>query len=107
MKTNFYEDTINAVTWGIFPGQEVVQTTIIEDVSFNAWRVSKEYLRSNFLIQFLQEEAFEIWLEWSMLYSPKSASQQLMKNVHDNYWLVSVVHHDYKDTNGLWEFLLS
>ncbi|TIB81087.1 methylenetetrahydrofolate reductase [Wallemia mellicola] len=91
MKTNFYEDTINAVTWGIFPGQEVVQTTIIEDVSFNAWR----------------EEAFEIWLEWSMLYSPKSASQQLMKNVHDNYWLVSVVHHDYKDTNGLWEFLLS
>lgn len=42
-----------------------------------------------------------------MLYSPKSASQQLMKNVHDNYWLVSVVHHDYKDTYGLWDFLLS
>ncbi|TIA74263.1 hypothetical protein E3P91_01035 [Wallemia ichthyophaga] len=91
MRSNFYEDTINAVTWGIFPGQEVVQTTIIEDVSFNAWR----------------EEAFDIWLEWSMLYSPKSASQQLMKNVHDNYWLVSVVHHDYKDTYGLWDFLLS
>ena len=90
MRTNFLEDSINAVTWGIFPGQEVVQTTIIEDVSFNAWR----------------EEAFAIWGEWSMLYSPKSQSHKLLTEIHNNYWLVSVVHHNYKDVDGLWKFLL-
>lgn len=30
----------NAVTWGVFPGKEIVQPTIIELVSFEAWRVS-------------------------------------------------------------------
>jgi hypothetical protein len=27
------------VTWGVFPGQEVVQTTIIERESFLTWKV--------------------------------------------------------------------
>ena len=34
------EDGRNAVTWGVFPGQEVVQTTIIERESFLSWKVS-------------------------------------------------------------------
>ena len=33
------ENGRNAVTWGVFPGQEVVQTTIIERESFLSWKV--------------------------------------------------------------------
>lgn len=29
----------NAVTWGVFPGQEIVQSTIIEQESFLTWKV--------------------------------------------------------------------
>jgi methylenetetrahydrofolate reductase (NADPH) len=29
----------NAVTWGTFPGKEIVQPTIVEAVSFMAWKV--------------------------------------------------------------------
>lgn len=29
----------NAVTWGVFPGQEIVQSTIIEQDSFLTWKV--------------------------------------------------------------------
>ena len=34
------QDGRNAVTWGVFPGQEVVQSTIIERESFLSWKVS-------------------------------------------------------------------
>ena len=39
-KTNTTDDAVNAVTWGVFPGQEIVQSTIIEATSFLAWKVS-------------------------------------------------------------------
>jgi ABC-type uncharacterized transport system involved in gliding motility auxiliary subunit len=38
--TNVYTDTANAVTWGSFPGKEIVQPTVVEKVSFEAWKVS-------------------------------------------------------------------
>jgi methylenetetrahydrofolate reductase (NADPH) len=38
-RTNMTEDTRNAVTWGVFPGQEIIQTTIIEPESFLSWKV--------------------------------------------------------------------
>ena len=37
--TNVAEGGRNAVTWGVFPAQEVVQTTIIEKESFLSWKV--------------------------------------------------------------------
>ena len=39
LRTNVSDDGKNAVTWGAFPGQEIVQTTIIERESFLAWKV--------------------------------------------------------------------
>jgi hypothetical protein len=33
------ENAANTVTWGVFPGKEIVQPTIIEEVSFRAWKV--------------------------------------------------------------------
>lgn len=37
--TNMDEGAANTVTWGVFPGKEIVQPTIIEEVSFCAWKV--------------------------------------------------------------------
>lgn len=38
-RSNVPEDGRNAVTWGVFPGQEVAQSTIIEKESFLSWKV--------------------------------------------------------------------
>jgi len=78
------------VTWGVFPGQEVVQSTIIDQESFLAWKA----------------EAFAIWGAWSLLYPPQSQSRDLLEKVRQERWLVTLVHHDYKDSEGLWRFLL-
>lgn len=38
-RSNVPHDGRNAVTWGVFPGKEIVQTTIIERESFLSWKV--------------------------------------------------------------------
>lgn len=53
-----------------------------------------------------QDEAFVIWSEWSSFYRPDSEERRLLEGVRDNRWLVNVVHHDYKNTEALWTFLL-
>lgn len=37
--TNAPEMQPNAVTWGIFPGREIVQPTVVDPVSFMFWKV--------------------------------------------------------------------
>ncbi|TBU35607.1 MTHFR-domain-containing protein [Dichomitus squalens] len=87
--TNVPEGGRNAVTWGVFPGQEIAQTTIIEKESFLSWK----------------DEAFSIWDEWASFYPPESQERRLLEDVRDKRWLVSLVHHDYMDPNALWTFL--
>ncbi|CAN0337722.1 unnamed protein product, partial [Discosporangium mesarthrocarpum] len=44
---------VNAVTWGVFPGREIVQPTVVDAASFRAWK----------------DEAFELWLtQWASAY---------------------------------------
>jgi methylenetetrahydrofolate reductase (NADPH) len=81
----------NAVTWGAFPGKEIITPTIIEEVSFRAW----------------SEEAFGIWAEWQRVYSPRSPSAKLIGEIRAGYWLVNVIHHAYVEKEALWELLLS
>lgn len=38
-RTNMAPEDVNAVTWAVFPGKEIVQSTIIEEVSFVSWKV--------------------------------------------------------------------
>lgn len=38
--TNAPDMQPNAVTWGIFPGREIVQPTVVDPVSFMYWKVS-------------------------------------------------------------------
>ncbi|KAH7889616.1 methylenetetrahydrofolate reductase-domain-containing protein [Phlebopus sp. FC_14] len=88
-KSNVPEDGRNAVTWGVFPGQEIVQTTIIERESFITWK----------------EEAFSIWAEWASFYPPGSEQRTLFDSVRKERWLVSIVHHNFKCPDALWSFL--
>ncbi|RIB18051.1 methylenetetrahydrofolate reductase-domain-containing protein [Gigaspora rosea] len=86
-KTNIKEETSTAVTWGVFPGKEIVQPTIIEEVSFKAWK----------------EVAFELCSEWERLYPKDSTTQKLLKEIGDNWWLVNLVYNDYVNPEGVWE----
>jgi len=52
-----------------------------------------------------QGEAFSIWSEWASFYPPRSEERQLLENVRDKRWLVSLLHHDFQDRNALWNFL--
>ncbi|KAL1956820.1 hypothetical protein VTO42DRAFT_6770 [Malbranchea cinnamomea] len=68
-------NNVNAVTWGVFRGKEIVTPTIIEEVSFRAWG----------------EEAFRIWDEWRRIFPRGSLSERLLDQVKRDVWLVCVV----------------
>jgi methylenetetrahydrofolate reductase (NADPH) len=94
------------VTWGVFPGQEIVQTTIIEKESFISWKVRSLFsARFVQILPYSQEEAFSIWSDWALCYRPGSEERKTLESVRDGRWLVSIVHHDYKDKEALWNFL--
>ncbi|KAG2433005.1 hypothetical protein HXX76_008732 [Chlamydomonas incerta] len=77
---NMAADAVNAVTWGVFPGKEVIQPTVVCAPSFAVWK----------------DEAFELWAsEWGALYEEGSASRALLAGIKDSWVLVSVVDNDY------------
>jgi len=106
LKTSVRETERNAVTWGVFPGQEIVQSTIIEQESFLTWKVRSTARswprRSNGA---LQDEAFSIWTDWARQFSPESQERQLLERIRNTRWLVNVTHHDFKNPEALWSFL--
>jgi methylenetetrahydrofolate reductase (NADPH) len=94
------------VTWGVFPGHEIAQSTIIGRENFLSWKVSGSAYQKSASADLLQDEAFYIWLEWAQVYPPGSEERQLLEGIRRNRWLISVIHHDYKNPEGLWTFLL-
>ncbi|RIB13765.1 methylenetetrahydrofolate reductase-domain-containing protein [Gigaspora rosea] len=85
LKTNTQSEGPNAVTWGVFPGKEIIQPTIVEAVSFMAWK----------------DEAFELWNEWAKIYDPDSLSAKLITQIADNWYLINIVHNDFHDGSGI------
>ncbi|KAH8930151.1 methylenetetrahydrofolate reduct [Atractiella rhizophila] len=79
LSTNNTHEGPNAVTWGVFPGKEIVQPTIVEVVSFLAWK----------------DEAFQLGRQWANFYEPSSPSHQLITSIMDTYYLVNLVHNDF------------
>ncbi|KAJ1569752.1 hypothetical protein HK405_011221, partial [Cladochytrium tenue] len=73
LMTNSQSDGINAVTWGVFPGQEIIQPTVVDPVSFMAWK----------------DEAFELWMKWASIYDEDSTSYKLIKEISDTWFLVN------------------
>mmetsp|Transcript_17675 Transcript_17675/g.28606 ORF Transcript_17675/g.28606 Transcript_17675/m.28606 type:complete len:590 (-) Transcript_17675:223-1992(-) len=69
----------NAVTWGAFPGREIIQPTIVDPASFLAWK----------------EEAFHLWQSFASVYDQGSPSYDLLYDMHDRYFLVNIVDNDF------------
>jgi methylenetetrahydrofolate reductase (NADPH) len=68
------------VTWGVFPGREIIQPTIVDSDSFAAWK----------------DEAFELWqTQWAAAYPADSPSAAVIQHIHDSYFLVNIVDNDY------------
>ena len=78
--SNLRPDAVSAVTWGIFPGKEIIQPTVVDAETFHVWK----------------DEAFEIWRqEWAALYDEGSTPRRLIEEIHDSYWLLNLVENDY------------
>ncbi|KAM3507109.1 hypothetical protein MY10362_001975 [Beauveria mimosiformis] len=87
LKTNAPSDGPNAVTWGVFPGKEIVQPTIVESISFLAWR----------------DEAFRLGVDWAHCFDAKSPSRVLVESVMDNWYLLNIVNNDFHDNTTIFE----
>ena len=74
LKTNAPNDGPNAVTWGVFPGKEIVQPTIVETISFLAWK----------------DEAFRLGSDWARCHSIASPSRHLINDIMENWYLVNI-----------------
>ena len=83
------EPEVNAVTWGAFPGKEIVTPTIIEEVSFRSWG----------------EEAFGIWREWERCFALRSPNREFLRNMRESIMLVNVIGHEFQNGGALWKLL--
>jgi methylenetetrahydrofolate reductase (NADPH) len=89
-ESNCHSLTPIAVTWGVFPGQEVLQPTVVDPISFKTWK----------------DEAFSLWDEsWASLYPDDSQSRQVLKDVCNSYFLINLVDNDYMKETCLWDIL--
>lgn len=77
----------NAVTWGIYPGKEVIQPTIVEKISFLAWK----------------EEAFRLALEWSHCFPEGDPSREFLTSVSKEWYLINIVFNDFQNEYGIFE----
>ncbi|CCU74276.1 unnamed protein product [Blumeria hordei] len=87
LKTNSTHEGPNAVTWGVFPGKEIVQPTIVETISFLAWK----------------DEAFRLGIDWAQCHSATSPSRRLIEKIMDTWYLVNIVNNDIFENNKLFE----
>ncbi|PHH83514.1 hypothetical protein CDD82_65 [Ophiocordyceps australis] len=87
LESNVDSDGPNAVTWGVFPGKEIVQPTIVEGVSFLAWR----------------DEAFRLGKDWAHCYDSNTPSRALIDSIMDGWYLVNVVNNDFRENFAIFE----
>lgn len=95
LSTNTREDDINAVTWGVFPGEEILQPTIVEKISFLAWK----------------DEVYKLIQEWIKIFQSDfvkdanitkedaEAFVKLMTDFNNDYVLCNVVNNNFIDDN--------
>ncbi|KAG1655790.1 Methylenetetrahydrofolate reductase [Nymphon striatum] len=101
--TNCLKHKPVAVTWGVFPGREIVQPTVVDSDSFKVWKSNLsqiKYLKNE------GDEAFALWTEqWGKLYPEESPSRKLIKHVTESYYLVNLVDNNYPEDSCLWNVL--
>ena len=58
------------MTWGVFPGQEVQQPTVVDSQAFMAWK----------------DEAFALWDEWAdALPQEDAANRKLLRAIQSGW----------------------
>ncbi|KAI1306926.1 methylenetetrahydrofolate reduct [Xylaria venustula] len=85
--TNAPSEGPNAVTWGVFPGKEIVQPTIVESVSFLAWK----------------DEAYRLGLDWARCHDANSPSRVLIEGIMNEWYLINIVNNDFHNTKTVFE----
>ncbi|CAH3157882.1 unnamed protein product [Porites evermanni] len=79
-----------AVTWGVFPGSEIIQPTVVDPIAYQFWK----------------DEAFALWKhQWGSIYPEKSKSREVIDTIHSTYYLVNLVDNDYVAGNQLFDIL--
>eukprot|EP01038_Epipyxis_sp_PR26KG_P005738 gene5738-7922_t len=82
--TSNNKKSVTALTWGVFPNQEILQPTIFDPDTFLVW----------------SKEAFELWTKaWASLYDDASESSSLLYEIHDTYYLVAIIDNNYFENN--------
>lgn len=72
--TNAHRHCPIAVTWGVFPGREILQPTVVDPESFLVWK----------------DEAFALWnVQWAKLYPENSRSREV-KTI-TNYGIINMI----------------
>lgn len=80
IRTGSEENTVTALTWGVFPNREIIQPTIFEPSTFLVWA----------------EEAFLLWDSmWASLYDYGSQSFDLIDEIKNTYFLVAIIDNDF------------
>jgi methylenetetrahydrofolate reductase (NADPH) len=93
--TNTKGDAINAVTWGIFPGREVIQPTVMDGQALREWK----------------KEAFEKWRLWKNVFSTVAVDRDhsnvhsLLTSIEKNWYLIQIVDNDYKSRGDIYELI--
>jgi methylenetetrahydrofolate reductase (NADPH) len=83
-RLNVPADRACAVTWGVWPGREIIQPTVVDPRSFRLWA----------------QEAFELWRsQWMSACQGDGdvEARRLIQSIHDSYWLVNVVDNEFVD----------
>lgn len=74
LRSNAPSEGPNAVTWGVFPGKEIVQPTIVETISFLAWK----------------DEAYQLGTDWAKCYPASSPSRELIDKIMNTWSLINI-----------------
>lgn len=72
-----------AVTWGVFPGREILQPTVVDEGAFAVWK----------------DEAFGLWARWTHQIEQGTKSRDFLQNFVDDCLLVSLVENNYVSGN--------
>ncbi|KAI9884350.1 MAG: hypothetical protein M1823_003867 [Watsoniomyces obsoletus] len=85
LRTNAANDGPNAVTWGVFSGKEIIQPTIVETISFLAWK----------------DEAYRLGVDWARCYEADSPSRHLIERMMESWFLVNIVDNDFHRSHDI------
>ncbi|OLY78866.1 Methylenetetrahydrofolate reductase 1 [Smittium mucronatum] len=95
LKSNWNIAQPNAVSWGVFPGCEIIQPTIVDAESFMAWK----------------DEAFDYWKLWSDSYGSSTKYEKtahFLTEIRETWYLMNIVDNNYtRNADYIYNILLS